>query len=174
MVHLIVAVDFGSTFTKLAAINPEDRTLVASAQARSTVETDVGIGLEEALSSLARTVGIGAVKYADLSMNRESNYKFSYGRMLSLNGNTAPYMLYAYARICGIVRRATGQSEDVGVVWPLPALEILIEHDSERQLMRNLVKLPDILSEVEADLYPNRLCDYLFETSQIFNQVSKG
>ncbi|KAL3783030.1 LOW QUALITY PROTEIN: hypothetical protein ACHAW5_005382, partial [Stephanodiscus triporus] len=117
-----------------------------------------------------RGVGIGAVKYADLSMNRESNYKFSYGRMLSLNGNTAPYMLYAYARICGIVRRATGQSEDAGVVWPLPASEILIEHDSERQLMRNLVKLPDILSEVETDLYPNRLCDYLFETSQKFNQ----
>jgi arginyl-tRNA synthetase len=142
-------------------------------------------GMTEALSSVARTVGIGAVKYADLSMNRESNYKFSYGRMLSLNGNTAPYMLYAYARICGIVRRATGQSEGGGdgdnnvgggggggVVWPEPALEILIVHDAERQLMRNLVKLPDVLGEVEADLYPNRLCDYLFETSQKFNQVS--
>ena len=142
-------------------------------------------GMTEALSSVARTVGIGAVKYADLSMNRESNYKFSYGRMLSLNGNTAPYMLYAYARICGIVRRATGQSEGGGdgdnnvgggggggVVWPEPAPEILIVHDAERQLMRNLVKLPDVLGEVEADLYPNRLCDYLFETSQKFNQVS--
>ena len=112
------------------------------------------------------------MKYADLSMNRESNYKFSYGRMLSLNGNTAPYMLYAYARICGIVRRATGQGEGEGVVWPEPAREILIAHDAERQLMRNLVKLPDVLGEVEADLYPNRLCDYLFETSQKFNQVS--
>ena len=110
------------------------------------------------------------MKYADLSMNRESNYKFSYGRMLSLNGNTAPYMLYAYARICGIVRRATGQSEGTKLVWPEPASMILIEHDSERQLMRNLVKLPDILGEVETDLYPNRLCDYLFETSQKFNQ----
>jgi arginyl-tRNA synthetase len=119
---------------------------------------------------VAQTVGIGAVKYADLSMNRESNYKFSYGRMLSLNGNTAPYMLYAYARICGIVRRATGQSEGTKLVWPEPASMILIEHDSERQLMRNLVKLPDILGEVETDLYPNRLCDYLFETSQKFNQ----
>ena len=44
-------------------------------------------------------VGIGAVKYADLAMNRESNYRFSYAKMLALNGNTAPYMLYAYARI---------------------------------------------------------------------------
>lgn len=141
----------------------------------SDTQNEGGVGgkeeeLSETLSSVARTVGIGAVKYADLSMNRESNYKFSYGRMLSLNGNTAPYMLYAYARICGIVRRATGQVEGTKLIWPDPASMILIEHDSERQLMRNLVKLPDILGEVESDLYPNRLCDYLFETSQKFNQ----
>lgn len=127
--------------------------------------------LTDALSDVAKTVGIGAVKYADLSMNRESNYKFSYGRMLSLNGNTAPYMLYAYARICGIVRKATGQSEENKIIWPEAASTILITHDSEKQLVRNLVKLPDILSEVEMELYPNRLCDYLFETSQKFNQV---
>lgn len=125
--------------------------------------------LNDALAAVAKTVGIGAVKYADLSMNRESNYKFSYGRMLSLNGNTAPYMLYAYARICGIVRKATGQSDDQKVVWPEES-DIIISHDSEKQLIRNLVKLPDVLSEVESDLYPNRLCDYLFETSQKFNQ----
>mmetsp|Transcript_8453 Transcript_8453/g.18021 ORF Transcript_8453/g.18021 Transcript_8453/m.18021 type:complete len:772 (-) Transcript_8453:157-2472(-) len=125
--------------------------------------------LSDALADVAKTVGIGAVKYADLSMNRESNYKFSYGRMLSLNGNTAPYMLYAYARICGIVRKATDQVDTENVVWP-DARDIIISHDSEKQLIRNLVKLPDILSEVESDLYPNRLCDYLFETSQKFNQ----
>ena len=127
--------------------------------------------LSDRLTEVAKTVGIGAVKYADLSMNRESNYKFSYGRMLSLNGNTAPYMLYAYARICGIVRKATGQSDDAKVQWP-EASAIIISHDAEKQLIRNLVKLPDILSEIETDLYPNRLCDYLFETSQKFNQVS--
>jgi arginyl-tRNA synthetase len=54
--------------------------------------------------------------------------------MLSLNGITAPYMLYSYARICGIVRRDTGPSEGTTLVWPKPALMILIEHDSERQL----------------------------------------
>jgi arginyl-tRNA synthetase len=145
-------------------------------RSRIVVEDDknnegaTALATTSSFDEVARTVGIGAVKYADLSMNRESNYKFSYGRMLSLNGNTAPYMLYAYARICGIVRRATGQSEGTKLVWPKPASMILIEHDSERQLMRNLVKLPDILGEVESDLYPNRLCDYLFETSQKFNQ----
>eukprot|EP00544_Gedaniella_sp_CCMP2646_P007131 CAMPEP_0202484444 /NCGR_PEP_ID=MMETSP1361-20130828/3524_1 /ASSEMBLY_ACC=CAM_ASM_000849 /TAXON_ID=210615 /ORGANISM="Staurosira complex sp., Strain CCMP2646" /LENGTH=688 /DNA_ID=CAMNT_0049113095 /DNA_START=26 /DNA_END=2088 /DNA_ORIENTATION=+ len=125
--------------------------------------------LSEAVQKVAEIVGIGAVKYADLSMNRESNYRFSYDRMLSLNGNTAPYMLYAYARICGIVRKATGQDDSELLQWP-EASEILITHESELELIRNLVKLPDILNEVERDLYPNRMCDYLFETSQKFNQ----
>lgn len=126
--------------------------------------------LSEAVQKVAKIVGIGAVKYADLSMNRESNYRFSFDRMLSLNGNTAPYMLYAYARICGIIRKATGQDDSEAVQWP-EAAEILITHESERELIRNLVRLPDILNEVERDLYPNRICDYLFETSQKFNQV---
>jgi arginyl-tRNA synthetase len=119
---------------------------------------------------VARIVGIGAVKYADLSMNRESNYKFSYERMLSLNGNTAPYMLYAYARICSIVRKASGQEEGTDIVWPEAADEILISHPSEYDLMRNLVKLSDVLQDVERELYPHRMCEYLFDTSQKFNQ----
>jgi arginyl-tRNA synthetase len=119
--------------------------------------------------AVAEIVGIGAVKYADLSMNRESNYRFSYDRMLSLNGNTAPYMLYSYARISSIIRKAIGQDDEEEVQWP-EASNIIISHDAELQLIRNLVKLPDMLSDVERDLYPNRMCDYLFETSQKFNQ----
>lgn len=56
---------------------------------------------EEELARVARVVGVGAVKYADLCMNRESNYRFSYKKMLSMQGNTAPYMLYAFARVQG-------------------------------------------------------------------------
>ena len=118
---------------------------------------------------VSRIVGIGAVKYADLSMNRESNYRFSYERMLSLNGNTAPYMLYAYARICGIVRKSSGQEDTKPIVWPQPA-EVLVSHETEVDLMRKLSKLPDVLCDVERDLYPSKICDYLFETSQQFNQ----
>ena len=125
----------------------------------------------ERVQNVIKTVGIGAVKYADLSLNRESNYKFSYTRMLSLNGNTAPYMLYAYARICGIIRKATGREGGVEMIWP-EAADIIMSHDAELHLVRSLVRLPDILSEVESDLCTNRLCDYLFETSQKFNQVS--
>lgn len=119
---------------------------------------------------VARIVGVGAVKYADLSMNRESNYRFSYEKMLSLNGNTAPYMLYAYVRICGIIRKGSGQENLEHIRWP-EASDILLTDDAELDLIRILVRLPDILDEVEQDLYPNRLCDYLFETSQKFNKV---
>jgi arginyl-tRNA synthetase len=59
---------------------------------------------------VARAIGIGAVKYADLSLNRESDYKFSYKKMLSMSGNTAPYMLYAYARIQSILRKAGAEA----------------------------------------------------------------
>lgn len=125
--------------------------------------------LPDEIKEVVKTVGIGAVKYADLSMNRESNYKFSYERMLSLNGNTAPYMLYAYARICGIVRKATDMEEGSAMIWP-DASNIILSDETEIQLVRCLVRLPDVLSEVENDLYPNKLCDYLFETSQTFNK----
>jgi arginyl-tRNA synthetase len=124
---------------------------------------------DEIIDRVAQIVGVGAVKYADLSMNRESNYRFSYDRMLSLNGNTAPYMLYAYARICGIVRKASSQENAEQIEWP-EATDVIISDDAELELVRNLVRLPDILNEVERELYPNRLCDYLFETSQKFNK----
>jgi arginyl-tRNA synthetase len=124
---------------------------------------------DEKIERVAEIVGVGAVKYADLSMNRESNYRFSYERMLSLNGNTAPYMLYAYARICGIIRKASGQENADAIEWP-EAADIIITDDTELELIRNLVRLPDVLKEVERDLYPNKMCDYLFETSQKFNK----
>jgi arginyl-tRNA synthetase len=144
---------------------------ISSEDIRSRKE-DPDAEFSENEKKVAQAVGIGAVKYADLSMNRVSNYKFSYERMLSLNGNTAPYMLYAYARICGIIRKATDAEDADGkeMEWPVSS-EIILSDDAEVQLVRNLVRLPDVLNEVEEDLYPNTLCDYLFQTSQLFNKV---
>lgn len=140
------------------------------------VNENARLEITDEIQNVINTVGIGAVKYTDLSMNRESNYKFSYERMLSLNGNTAPYMLYAYARICSIVRKASSSTSTTNndnnttsMSWPEPS-PIIISHESELSLIRNLVRLPDILADVEKDLYPNKICDYLFETSQKFNQ----
>jgi arginyl-tRNA synthetase len=78
-------------------------------------------------------------------------------------------MLYSYARICGIIRKGSGQDVVDSIEWP-EVSDIVITDDSERELIRSLVRLPDVLNEVERDLYPNRLCDFLFETSQKFNK----
>ena len=117
---------------------------------------------------VATTVGLAAVKYADLSTNRITNYQFSFDRMLALTGNTAPYLLYALVRIAGIARRgaAAAASPD-----PLPSPESLVfTEPQEWALARELLKFDAVIAEVEEELLPNRLCSYLFELSQVFNR----
>jgi arginyl-tRNA synthetase len=119
---------------------------------------------EEFKAHVAKVVGISAVKYADLSQNRTSNYVFSFDKMLALQGNTAPYMLYAYARIQGISRRGGINFEQLG-----DNAKVLLEHETELTLAKHLLKLSEAISEVQQDLLPNRLCEYLFQLSQKFN-----
>lgn len=116
------------------------------------------------IEETARVVGISAVKYADLSRNRTSNYVFSFDKMLALQGNTAPYLLYAYVRVQGISRKGKVDLTTLG------HQTITLEDDSELVLAKHILQLSDILKEVEQDLLPNRLCLYLFELSQKFNQ----
>lgn len=141
----------------------------AIARARADLETRLQeegrTESEEFKDEVARVVGISAVKYADLSQNRTSNYIFSYEKMLSLQGNTAPYMLYAYVRIRGISRKGNINFEQLGT-----DAEILLQEEAELVLAKHLLQLSDVLKEVEQDLLPNRLCQYLFELSQKFNQ----
>ncbi|MGB3614747.1 MAG: arginine--tRNA ligase [Elainellaceae cyanobacterium] len=119
---------------------------------------------EAFISHVSEVVGIGAVKYADLSQNRTSNYIFSYDKMLSLQGNTAPYMLYAYVRIQGISRKG---DVDLSALESQP---IMLESDVEQALAKALLQFDDVVVQVEQELLPNRLCHYLFELSQTFNQ----
>ncbi|NEO34327.1 MAG: arginine--tRNA ligase [Symploca sp. SIO3C6] len=120
---------------------------------------------EQFKSYVAKVVGISAVKYSDLSQNRSSNYIFSFDKMLALQGNTAPYMLYAYVRVQGISRKGNIDFEQLGT-----DVSILLQEDAELVLGKHLLQLSEVLSEVEQDLLPNRLCQYLFELSQKFNQ----
>jgi len=113
-------------------------------------------------AALAKAVGVGAVKYADLSLNRESNYKFSYAKMLALSGNTAPFMLYSYARIRGIRDKCGAAGSEPGAIE-------LTERD-EIELARHLALLATAIVDLERDLRPNALCDYLFELAQYFNR----
>jgi arginyl-tRNA synthetase len=119
---------------------------------------------EEFKTHVAKVVGISAVKYADLSQNRTSNYVFSFDKMLALQGNTAPYMLYAYARIQGISRKGGINFEQLG-----DNVKVLLQHETELTLAKHLLKLSEAISEVQQDLLPNRLCEYLFQLSQKFN-----
>ncbi|YAF96343.1 MAG: arginine--tRNA ligase [Nodularia sp. CChRGM 3473] len=119
----------------------------------------------EFINNVAEVVGISAVKYADLSQNRTSNYIFSYDKMLDLKGNTAPYMLYAYARIQGISRKGGINFEELG-----DNVKILLQHETELALAKYLLQLDEVISTVEQDLLPNRLCEYLYELSKKFNQ----
>jgi arginyl-tRNA synthetase len=115
------------------------------------------------IDGVATTVGLGSVKYADLSTNRITNYQFSFDRMLALTGNTAPYLLYAVVRIAGIARR--GGDLTAGTTVPLGFSE-----PQEWALIRELLRFDTVVVEVEQELLPNRLCSYLFELSQAFNR----
>ena len=85
--------------------------------------------------------------------------------MLALQGNTAPYMLYAYARIQGISRKGEIDFEQLG-----DNVKVVLQHETELVLAKHLLQLDEVISTIEEDLLPNRLCEYLFQLSQKFNQ----
>ena len=110
---------------------------------------------------IARVVGIGALKYADLSGNRQSDYVFSWDNMLSLVGNTAPYLLYAYTRICSIFRKIDGET------ILKPKLFVLKEAE-ELTLAKHLLRFGLVLEQVIEESRPNFLCNYLYELAGVY------
>ena len=119
----------------------------------------------EFIKHVAQVVGIAAIKYADLSQNRTSDYVFSYDKMLSLQGNTAPYLIYAYARIKSISREGSINYDELG-----ENASIILKETTELELAKDLLKLSEVIKEVESSLLPNRLCDYLYELSKKYNK----
>jgi arginyl-tRNA synthetase len=116
---------------------------------------------EETRERVARAVGIGAVKYADLSSDRVKDYVFDYARMLAFEGNTAPYLQYAHARIRSIFRR--------GAVEPPDPSVIEIRERAERNLALALLRFPSVVAAVADALEPHQLCTYLFELATTFS-----
>lgn len=127
---------------------------------------------------IAQTVGIGAVKYADLAQNRNSDYVFSWEKMLSLEGNTAPYMQYAYARIRSIFRKGGGPAPDeMQGQTPLAQTTtarktsqspFFIQEPAERQLAVRLLQWPEAISAVADECLPSILCSYLYDLAGAF------
>jgi arginyl-tRNA synthetase len=117
---------------------------------------------EEEYKAIAKILGLGAIKYADLSSHRMSDYVFSYDRMLRFEGNTAAFIMYSYVRTASIQRKVGEYSFD-----DLSHLDLI--HPSEIALAKILCQLPETLDEVAETLLPNRLTDYLYSLAESFN-----
>jgi len=111
---------------------------------------------------IGRIVGIGAIKYADLLPNRQSDYVFSWDKMLALSGNTAPYLQYAYARIRSIFRKGEVSGSE------LQNAKISLERPEELALARHLLNFGMVLEAAAAEYRPNFLCNYLYELAAYF------
>jgi arginyl-tRNA synthetase len=111
---------------------------------------------------LARTIGIGAVKYADLSTDRVKDYVFDWDRMLAFDGNTAPYLQYAYARICSIFRRAELARSSVR------SSAITLDAAQERALALRLLAYPTAIDTTLETYSPHKLCTYVYELASDF------
>lgn len=114
----------------------------------------------EAKQSVAKAVGIGAIKYFDLNKDRLSDYDFDWATMLSMEGNTAPYLQFAHARIRSIFRKADGYT---------PNSAITLDAPQELTLAKHLTRLGEVIDDVARDLKPHLLCQYLYELAQKFS-----
>ena len=114
----------------------------------------------EQKGKIAEVVGVGALKYADLSQNRNSDYVFSWDKMISLEGNTAPYMQYAYARVRSIFRKANSDDSTLG--------KIIISEPQERALAVKILQFAEIINSVADNAMPNILCSYLYDLAGAF------
>jgi len=115
--------------------------------------------------NVAENVGVAALKYADLSHNRTSDYVFSFDKMLAMNGNTATYMQYAYARVRSIFRKANAAPE---ALWTAGA-EISLDEPAERALALEILRFSEALELTTTDYRPSQLTSYLFELSNRYS-----
>jgi arginyl-tRNA synthetase len=145
-------------------VNLKDLLDEAEARAQKVVDENSAELPEPERRRIARAVGIGAIKYVDLSHSIATDYRFDWDKMLSLDGNTAPYMMYAYARIRSIGRKG-------GVDYAsLPAdTRIVLANAFEKRLARKLLQFGEVFQILLRDLTPNVLTSYLFETAQLFS-----
>jgi arginyl-tRNA synthetase len=131
----------------------------AVGKARAVVDDARPDLAEEIRAEIAPQVGIGAVKYADLSVGHDSEYTFDLDRMVALTGNTGPYLQYAAARIRSILRSGTD----------LAAGPVVLSHPAEHELALTLLGFGDVVAQVGDALEPHRLCGYLFDLAQTFS-----
>jgi arginyl-tRNA synthetase len=166
-VHIPFGLVVGSDGKKLAsrdgeAISLKDLLEESIARAnKSILEKNPDIS-ESERAEISKMIGIGSVKYADLSVDRNKNYVFDWDKMLSFEGNTAPYLQYAHARICSIFRKISIQREDFA------NNKISITNDNESSLSRTLIGFSVAIDESINNYAPHRLAVYLHKLAQEF------
>jgi arginyl-tRNA synthetase len=141
-----------------------DLLLEAVRQSKEIIETRLPDASPQEKTDLAVALGIGAVKYADLSCHRIKDYLFSYERMLRFEGNTAAFLLYAYVRVQGIKRKGRKNIEEL-----IQTSSITLVHPSEIALAMHIRQFGETLEAMTRDLLPNRLTDYLYGLAEVFN-----
>lgn len=117
---------------------------------------------EDELKQLAEVVGIGAVKYADLSKSRTTDYIFDWDNMLAFEGNTAPYMQYAYTRVASVFKRADIDADSL-------THPIILTDDRERQLAARLLQFEETITAVAREGLPHIMCSYLYDLAGLFS-----
>jgi len=158
--HVPFGLVLGSDGRKFRTREGDTERLIDLLQAAVKRAEAVLEGRVDDVESSALILGIDAVKYADLSCNRTSDYQFSYDRMLSLEGNTAAFLLYAYVRILGIGRKVGRGSK---------ATRIALSHPSELDLGLHLSQFDEAVESAAEELLPNRLTDYLYALAEKFH-----
>jgi len=143
-----------------------NKALVDKQKKRGKVDNPEDV--KEDNTQLNKTVAYGAIKYANLSTQRTLNYAFSFERMLSFDGNTASYLLYSYVRISAVIEKTK-------------TIDILAEHkgankleDSDFDIMKHLLKFPEVVNNMTNTLFPHLLCTYMYKLSDMINQYYKS
>lgn len=131
-----------------------------TAEAEEEQQSKVQIQSDDELRRAAEILGLSSIKYYDLRQNRTQNYVFSFDQMLDPRGNTGVYLIYAYVRICSILRKV-GYTEDE----PASKYQFTISHPAERDLALTLLRLPESVDAAARDLMVNRITDLLYDTS---------
>jgi arginyl-tRNA synthetase len=146
--------------------SPKLSDLLEEAQTRArAIAAEKNPNLSEAqLDEISRVIGIGALKYADLAQNRVSDYIFSWDKMLAMQGNSAPYLIYAYVRIRSIFRRA----QESGLISE-ETEKFTLQEAAEIELVKFLLRFPLVIDTALADYRVNAVSDYLFELSSKFS-----
>jgi arginyl-tRNA synthetase len=137
----------------------EERALARLEEAKAEGKIDLG---DSELRELARAVGIGAVKYADLHQNRASDYQFDLDKMVSFQGNAGPYLQYAYARVQSIFRRG-------GLTLPEARGPVALEAAEEQRLGRVLVRFGEVVHQASEQGLPHLITDHLYELARAYS-----